>query len=57
MTAIMAMVATATAVRRMFVDRGAWSSRQPRKAERQTLRARTSRAPFNVLVITPIASP
>ena len=57
MAAIMAMVATATAVTRMLVDRGARLTRQLRKADRLTLTAKISSAPFNRFVMRPRATP
>ena len=56
MAAIMAMVATATAVTRILVDRGARFTRQLRKADRLTLRAKISSAPFNRFVMRPRAT-
>ena len=57
MAAIMVMVATATAVTRMLVDRAARLSRQLRKADRLTLRAKISRAAFSRFVMSPMATP
>ncbi len=56
MAAIMAMVAPATAVRNTLVDRGAPLARQLRKADRLTLTASISKAPFSRFVMRPRAT-